>query len=323
MLDDHFSIEGIQQWSAPRLLDLKWIPRSVRYAALTCKDWGMNLCGLGINSADGSLQMEFIEAEGAAAIAPSSDGTSLALVDDPVDVINSLELNPPHSLNYIYDDTYQCSTGFLAAYSPQGATLFTVGSAGDTLPTVISMWNMRSGRCDGVFAAFYGWPLGITLSPDGTYIAIPHGSRPGEGSVVDVWSVPSGQVICTLPGVDASFSSTSNTLAIFDPESDQIVLADPTSCRNTNRIPAADHPAALAFSPDGELIALADTGIDVWNALSARLLFHIGDLGQDAIFVSFSSDGRYILVGTRATVSKPARILIWQLNRSDPRPPQE
>jgi WD40 repeat protein len=73
------------------------------------------------------------------------------------------------------------------------------------------------------------------------------------------------------------------------------------------------HASAVAFSPDGSLIAGGDSdgNVALWDAESGKLISHFeGAHGDYISAVAFSPDG-----STFATVSLDATILLWEVNQ--------
>jgi WD40 repeat protein len=54
---------------------------------------------------------------------------------------------------------------------------------------------------------------------------------------------------------------------------------------------------ALAFSPDGGLLALADRTVDLWDGNGVRQLGKFGAPTAETLAVAFSADGRQLATG--------------------------
>jgi tetratricopeptide (TPR) repeat protein len=55
----------------------------------------------------------------------------------------------------------------------------------------------------------------------------------------------------------------------------------------------------IAFSPDGEVLAAAGSGIDLWSAADGELLRSLGDPGEQVVDLAFSPDGALLAASCR------------------------
>jgi WD40 repeat protein len=149
-----------------------------------------------------------------------------------------------------------------------------------------------------------GWKSFAVLSPDGrTLVSF------SAGNSVDLWEIPSGKHLDTLPRrnsfvLSAAFSPDGNLLAIGrgDVEIWNLALRKPITT-----LPSQQYGvSSLAFSRDGRTLASGSTdGVKLWNVNTGyeTLMLHLNGVSQ----VGFSPDGN-----TLAATSLERTTRLWR-----------
>jgi WD40 repeat protein len=150
------------------------------------------------------------------------------------------------------------------------------------------------------------------LSPDNRYVAA--ASHVGWG--VTIWDAGDGHLVRHLFSKDnaqLAFSPDGRTLATVVPR--ECVLWDTQSWRPQKRWPltlTGSVPVPVAFSPDGQQLALAATRTDI-RLLDVRSGAEVATLSsplpQNVSSLVFSADGRYLAGDTLARV-----VHLWDLH---------
>lgn len=162
-----------------------------------------------------------------------------------------------------------CGHTMGVAYSPDGTLLATVT---EDSPTYLHVYRLTDGKLmyEQAEASKTEGALGVTFSPDGKLIAtagyalrlVVNGvtSRPDTNAVV-VWDAATGVRLASLP-TDCGF-----------------------------------YAAAVAFSPDGKLLATAgyDDTIELWNVADWTRALAIPDTISSVYAVHFSPDGTRLI----------------------------
>jgi WD40 repeat protein len=132
--------------------------------------------------------------------------------------------------------------------------------------------------------------LATAYSPDGTTLA-----TAGDGGV-KLWNVATGQVVATLSEhkcLSVAFSPDGKTLAAG---TGKVQLWDVVTGRLRTEIPVED--ALLAFSPDGQKLALAPIqgqAVRLWDLAANKDLGPLKSHGSSPVFaLTFSPDGKIL-----------------------------
>ena len=198
------------------------------------------------------------------------------------------------------------------ALSPDGSTLFAAvldrrgGSA-------LEVYDMESGEETRkiILGQIPGF-LGVAVSPDGKTLATTDGQRPPK-----IWDVSTGKQVCNLntqmQGFGNSvltFSPDGKALATADFEGGVVNLCDPGTGKVRQRLPGqGGKVTALAYSPDGKLLAVTatDQSLHLWDTETGEILRKIqrGPVRKKLSFgfalggvlqaLAFSPDGKTLL----------------------------
>ena len=160
------------------------------------------------------------------------------------------------------------------AWSPDGKMIASCGN-----DWLIRLWDSNTGAEQGVLRGHTIWVFSVRFSPDGTRLASAAGAYPGtpnRHAEVKLWDIAARREIRSFQGV-----------------------------RSTR----AD---AVAFSPDGKLLAAAD-GVGaarIWEVDTGNKFKDFeGGHSQPVIGLAFSRDGRRL-----ATASEDGLVVIWDVS---------
>lgn len=138
----------------------------------------------------------------------------------------------------------------------------------------------------------------VEISPDGHWIVT--GDHHGDGMV---WDAGAGKEYCELlltpyPGT-AAFSRDSRILAVAAMGGPVQVLELATRHHLFELAPAVGGANAIAFSPDGALLATVDgdTAVRIYDARTGKPVARNTDFLLEPLGVAFSGDGKFAIAG--------------------------
>ena len=150
------------------------------------------------------------------------------------------------------------STGYGAAFSPDGDLLAVAHSGGNKLTVLdTSDWSVVSGT-----PTLSGTGGGAAFSPDGDLLAVAHFGG-NNLTILDTsdWSVLSGTPTLSDAGRGAAFSPDGDLLAVAHVGGNNLTILDTSDWSVVSGTPTLSGTGrGAAFSPDGDLLAVAHSG---------------------------------------------------------------
>jgi WD40 repeat protein len=205
------------------------------------------------------------------------------------------------------------------AFSQDGKVLAAVVRDG-----TVKVWNVATGASAGTLTGHADQDSNLALSPDGKVLAVSTASARGFATV-KLWTVATGTLTTTITGNGAAYSlafspeggtlAIANTLAAGKRYDNPIRLWDTASGHDAGELAGHSNGIeALAFSPDGRLLASGGSGqnpVRVWNLASHKLEATLTtDVTAFAGALAFG-DGDRTLVSMRGEV-----VQLWDVART-------
>jgi WD40 repeat protein len=192
------------------------------------------------------------------------------------------------------------------------AVLFLIGCITASAPAETQV-SARQGRADyekiKTLKSFSGDVLSVAFSPDGKVIA-----AGTNGKAVVIWEVATWKTVTILDDyhggkvTTVAFSHDGKLLASGD-SGGEIFLWDTNTWTKARKIFASNSVNALAFSPDGGMLAIASDDTEaVLQDLSkdSRRKTALDDHSRKVLSIAFSPDGAHL-----ATGSNDNTVVLW------------
>ena len=195
-------------------------------------------------------------------------------------------------------------------FSPANNAL--LASAGDT--NTIKLWNLRNDTVT-TFRGHTGQVNAVAFSPNGQLLA-----SGGDDWTFKLWNIRQQQHIATLEHItDRSRSQVKNIA--FSPDGQRLATAGQHvklwDVSNQTEVATLQHESyvwALAFSPDGRLLAAGDGegSVKIWDIQKQQVISQLAGDTRSVYAVTFSPDGR-----TLATAGYQGKITLWTVSNSE------
>jgi WD40 repeat protein len=186
---------------------------------------------------------------------------------------------------------------FATAFSPDGKTLATgcglEGKGGE-----VTLWDVPTGQKRAIFRGHTGTVHSIAYSTDGKVLATGSYDR-----TVKLWDVSTGIEQATLPSSvwigRVALAADGTTLAWSSLTNVTVRDLAASQERFSLHAPAGDDCRAIAFSPDGGLLATGGCGsVKLRCARTGKIVHDFDRSATDVTAVAFSPDSNKLVVAT-------------------------
>jgi WD40 repeat protein len=169
------------------------------------------------------------------------------------------------------------------------------------------LWRMVPRTFASLFGHNCDYLTSVAFSPNGRTLA-----SGGRDRMIKLWDVASGKerasIECVGDVQTVAFSPSGNLLASWDHQT--VRLWDPNTCRELQRIPSSI--PCLAFSPNGNCLALADADKDtilLWDLSQRKEIRRLKGPGRKVDCLDFGSDNSTLVAGYY-----DSSITLWNAN---------
>ncbi|MFZ1395737.1 MAG: hypothetical protein WAS33_02515, partial [Candidatus Promineifilaceae bacterium] len=220
----------------------------------------------------------------------ASDGNTVFFVEDDSVVLWDVESQQRQgAIEQIENFTLSADGNWLA------------GSSG----TTVNVWDLRLGEAVASFEHEAEIHF-LSLSASGDLLAV------GSENLISIWNVNQSQLVRDIVAAELqaiALSPAEPLLAIATADMVQLISIDETEPdRSLIQESSVD---ALAFSPDGLLLAVLAGDHTIWDVETGELLARSGTFSGGLMNVSFSPDGAFL---ANMNLGGEVRIWDWQAN---------
>jgi len=194
-------------------------------------------------------------------------------------------------------------------FSPDGTVL----ASAEGILNVVDLWAVPGGECIRALGGLGHEVIATAFSPDGTRLAVGGGS-----ATVSVWDTADGRCVRVLRGggrpvMALAYSRDGARLATGAASS--IEFFDRARARPALRARGQVPMRALAFSPDGNVIAAAggDGRVVIHSGDAGAPLTRLVDPGQAVSSLAFTPDGKRLVTGSWDGSVRVWRAPAWKL----------
>jgi WD40 repeat protein len=175
------------------------------------------------------------------------------------------------------------------------------GSSG----TTVNVWDLSSS--DAVASFEHEAEIRfLSLSPSGDLLAV------GSEDLVSIWNVDQSQLVRDIVAAEIqaiALSPVDSLLAIATADVVKLIQIDEAKAERT--LVQESRVDALAFSPDGRLLAVLAGDHTIWDVESGDRLARSGTFSGGQMNISFSPDGAFL---ANMNLGGEVRIWDWQSN---------
>jgi WD40 repeat protein len=224
------------------------------------------------------------------------------------------------------------------AFTPGDEQLVGTGCC-ETSEAFLGVWNLNDANRPAPLQTAVRAGTALGFSPDGRLMVVGEGAslEAAAASRLRVWSLQTGQVLNTLPGLtgyitSASYSPDGRLLAAALGDPDEKVpglvrIWEPAAGTQRYTLPAMLGRAEAVFSPDGKLLVTVTVSrkrpgdIRLWNAATGEPLGRIENTSELANLtaMALSPDGRLLVTGhgdpASPAAADKARLKLWDLTK--------
>ncbi len=182
---------------------------------------------------------------------------------------------------------------------------------------IIRELDLTSGKCKELLTYHGSFDL-FDMNSNGSQIV--YGDVGKDDSLI-IWNMEKQSEVCHYPGVEfGRFVPGENTLAVIRDQ--KTIFIDAATCQEKRELPVSTIGTNLAFSSDGQWMAIAKDDVEIIETTSGRILAQIPFPKNAAMYdnklfsggIEFSPDDRYLLLAF-STGAYTGEIQLWQLNR--------